>query len=243
MKHNLFNFGEKISQYNVRVLNEREVRAAAGILFFFAVISFMLAILNGNFYMTKIFVIIFLLDFFLRLFINPKYSPSLILGRFFVRNQKPEYVGAAQKKFAWGIGFILAFVMFITIVIINTFSPLNGLICMACLLLLFFESSFGICLGCKMYNAFNKEKAKLCPGGSCETHKKEKIQKIDPRQIIVVLVFFVIIFFIVSSGIIKPGKDLRNSDNTAETTNENTSDCKASYNTRSRRGRIQYRGN
>ena len=77
-----------------------------------------------------------------------------------------------------------------------------------------------------MYNAFNKEKAKLCPGGSCETHKKEKIQKIDPRQIIVVLVFFVIIFFIVSSGIIKPGKDLRNSDNTAETTNENTSDCK-----------------
>ena len=36
------------------------------------------------------------------------------------------------------------------------------------MLLLFFEAAFGICIGCKAYNWFNKDKARLCPGGACE---------------------------------------------------------------------------
>ena len=99
-ENNFFQFGENVEGFDMKVLNEREVRASAGILFFFAMVSFMLALLNGNFYMTKIFVVVFLVDFSIRLFINPKYSPSLVLGRFFVKNQEPEYVGAVQKKFA-----------------------------------------------------------------------------------------------------------------------------------------------
>jgi len=35
-------------------------------------------------------------------------------------------------------------------------------------MLLFFEIAFGICIGCKVCNAFNKDKAQLCPGGVCE---------------------------------------------------------------------------
>ena len=132
MKNKIFSFGEKVEGFDVKVLNEREVRASAGILFFFAMISFMNALLLGNFYMTKIFVIIFMADFFIRIFINPKFSPSLILGRFFVKNQKPEYVGAPQKKFAWSIGLFLVTIMFITIVILEIFSPLNGNICILC---------------------------------------------------------------------------------------------------------------
>ncbi|HIP21705.1 MAG TPA: DUF4395 domain-containing protein, partial [Candidatus Pacebacteria bacterium] len=200
---NIFSFGEKIDGFDVRVLNEREVRASAGILFFFAIVSFMNALLSGNFYMTKIFIVVFLIDFFIRVFVNPKYSPSLILGRFFVRNQKPEYVGATQKRFAWGLGFVLAFIMFITIVVIGIFSPLNGLICMLCLLLLFFESAFGICLGCKIYNIFNKEKAKLCPGGTCEVVINEEIQKINMNQILILILFFVAIGFLISSPLIE----------------------------------------
>ncbi len=46
--------------------------------------------------------------------------------------------------------------------------PLNMLVCGSCLTLMFFESAFGICLGCKLYNLFNKEQAQLCPGGVCE---------------------------------------------------------------------------
>ena len=43
-------------EYGVPVLNERAVRAAAGILFFFAMVSFMNAWLTGNFAPTRVFV-------------------------------------------------------------------------------------------------------------------------------------------------------------------------------------------
>ena len=59
----IFGFGERVDGYGVSVLNEREVRASAGILFFFALISFMNAWLAGNFQPTRIFVVAFLIDF------------------------------------------------------------------------------------------------------------------------------------------------------------------------------------
>ncbi len=58
--------------------------------------------------------------------------------------------------------------MFYTMVINNLVGPINALVCATCLLLMFFETAFGICIGCRIYNAFNKEKAQLCPGGVCE---------------------------------------------------------------------------
>jgi hypothetical protein len=54
-------------------------------------IAFMNALLVQNFDILKVFVVIFFLDFTLRLFINPRFAPSMILGRFFIQNQKPEY--------------------------------------------------------------------------------------------------------------------------------------------------------
>lgn len=205
----IFHFGEKVKGFDVRVLNEREVRASSGILFFFAMISFATAYLNGDFYMTKIFVVVFLVDFSIRIFINPKFAPSLILGRYFVNNQSPEYVGATQKNFAWGLGFILALIMFITMIILNIFSLINIIICILCLLLLFFESAFGICLGCKIYNLFNKEKAKLCPGGTCEVRDRVEIQKINYIQVIILIVGLVLFIGLISSNLIVQKNDLR----------------------------------
>jgi hypothetical protein len=100
--------------------------------------------LLGNFQPTKIFVIGFLLDFSLRIFINPRYSPSLIVGLWFVRKQQPEYVGAPQKRFAWTIGLLLALTMLYLVVINNVIGPINLIVCLACLTLLFFEAAFGI---------------------------------------------------------------------------------------------------
>jgi len=97
-------FGETVEGYNIPVLNEREIRASAGILFLFLFISWMLIIFKENFILIKYFNLIFLTDFIIRVFINPKFSPSLIVGRLIVSRQNPEYVGAAQKKFAWTIG-------------------------------------------------------------------------------------------------------------------------------------------
>lgn len=163
----LFEFGDRRPDYDVPVLNERAVRAAAGIVFFFAMVAFMNAWLIGNFQPTRVFVVAFLIDFTLRIFVNPRLAPSMILGQWFVRKQQPEYVGAPQKRFAWGIGFALALAMLYLVVIRHVIGPINLIVCAACLVLLFFEAAFGICIGCKVYNWFNKDTAQLCPGGTC----------------------------------------------------------------------------
>jgi hypothetical protein len=164
----IFTFGERLDGYAVPVLNERAVRAAAGIVFFFAMVSFMNAWLIGNFQPTRVFVVAFLIDFTIRIFVNPRFAPSMILGQWMVRKQQPEWVGAPQKRFAWAIGFVLAVVMLYLVVIKHVIGPINLIVCSACLVLLFFETAFGICIGCKVYNWFNKDKAQLCPGGVCE---------------------------------------------------------------------------
>jgi hypothetical protein len=167
MSQAILGFGETRPEFAIPVLNERAVRASAGILFVFALVSFMNAWLTGNFQPTRLFVLAFLADFSIRLFVNPRYSPSFMLGQWMVRNQQPEWVGAPQKRFAWAIGFVLALVMTYLVVFKGVVGPVNILICGACLTLMFFESAFGICVGCKVYNAFNKERAQLCPGGVC----------------------------------------------------------------------------
>ncbi|MBK7227974.1 MAG: DUF4395 domain-containing protein [Ignavibacteriales bacterium] len=185
----IFKFGEEVKGYNIRVLNEREIRAGAGLLFVFMFIAILSAIMQGSFTLLKYAVLIFLADMLIRVLVNPKFSPVLILGRFFVRNQVPEYVGAIQKKFAWVIGIALAVTMFILINVLNTFSFITGLICLICLIFLFFESAFGICLGCKFYSWIYKEKAQYCPGEVCEIKDRHEIQKTNFAQWIVVLAF------------------------------------------------------
>ncbi len=191
----IFAFGERMDGYAVPVLNEREVRASAGILFLFAMVAFMNAWLAGNFRLTKIFVIAFLIDFTIRIFVNPKYSPTMILGRFAVRHQAPEYVGAPQKRFAWAIGFALALAMLWLIVINNVIGPINLLVCATCLTLMFFESAFGICLGCKIYNLFAKQQAQLCPGGVCAVDTPRAGQRVGAGGAAIVAVFVAAIGF------------------------------------------------
>lgn len=192
----IIGFGETVAGYEVPVLNEREVRAAAGILFFFALVSFMNAWMLGNFRLTRIFVIAFLIDFTIRIFINPKYSPSMILGRFAVRKQAPEWIGAPQKRFAWAVGWVLAVAMLFLIVINNVIGPINLLVCATCLLLMFFESAFGICLACKIYNAFSSRQARHCPGGVCEVLTPHASQKVGIGGMAIVLVFVGLIGFV-----------------------------------------------
>jgi hypothetical protein len=183
----IIKFGEDVEGYNIPVLNEREIRASAGILFLVMFMSLMLIIFKQNFVPIKYGITMFLTDFIIRVFVNPKYSPTLIIGRLIVGKQVPEYVGAAQKKFAWIIGVLLATIMFIFLVLVNAYSPITGIICLICLIFLFFESAFGICLGCKFYSMFYKEKAQYCPGEVCDVKSKQDIQKTSKVQILIVL--------------------------------------------------------
>jgi hypothetical protein len=77
------------------------------------------AFLVGNYEILKVFVVIFFLDFTIRLFVNPRYAPSMILGRIAVHNQVPEYAGAPQKRFAWAIGWVMALTMIIIVNILE----------------------------------------------------------------------------------------------------------------------------
>jgi len=190
----IIKFGEDVEGYNITVLNEREIRAAAGILFLGAFLALMLIVFKNNFLLIKYFITFFLADFMVRIFINPKFSPSLIVGRLMVRNQVPEYVGAQQKKFAWVIGLVLSAIMFVFLVIVNAYSPITGIICLICLVFLFFESAFGICLGCKFYKMFYKEKAQYCPGEVCDLKLKHPIQKTSKVQLLVILGLIACIF-------------------------------------------------
>ena len=103
----IMKFGEDVKGYDIPVLNEREIRASAGILFLLMFTSLMLILFKGDFLLIKYAVTMFLTDFIIRVFVDPRFAPTLILGRLIVRNQNPEYVGAQQKKFAWTIGVIL----------------------------------------------------------------------------------------------------------------------------------------
>ncbi len=193
----IINFGENVEGYSIPVLNEREIRAAAGILFLVMFIAIQRAGSIGDFLLLKYAIIAFLIDMLIRVFINPKFAPTLIIGRLIVRNQTPEYVGARQKKFAWKIGVALAVTMFVLINIMNTFSPITGLICFICLIFLFFESAFGICLGCKIYPWFFKDKVQYCPGEVCDVKSRQDIQKTSWIQLFIVLGYFVFIFLTV----------------------------------------------
>ncbi|WP_310566629.1 DUF4395 domain-containing protein [Hydrogenophaga sp.] len=185
---NPFQFGETVAGYPVRVVNERTVRAAAGLLFFPAVVSFMNALLTANYQPTRLFVIVFLIDMALRM-LNPRWAPSMIVGGWIVRHQAPEWVGAPQKRFAWGLGLLLGLAMLYLMVLNRFMGPVNMLVCASCLTLMFFETAFGICLGCKLYNVFNREKAQLCPGGVCEVPAQKKGWSIALPQAAVLLLF------------------------------------------------------
>ena len=190
-------FGEDVDGYVIPVLNEREIRAAAGILFFLMLVSILTVIMKGDFTLLKYAVTIFLTDMLVRVLINPKYAPTLILGRWIVRNQVPEYVGAPQKKFAWVIGLVLAVTMFILLNLVNSYSPITGLICLICIIFLFFESAFGICLGCKVYPLFSKGKVQYCPGEVCEIKDRHEIQKTSVVQWLIVVAFVAYIVLVV----------------------------------------------
>jgi len=212
-------FGENVEGYNIPVLNEREIRAAAGLLFLMMFISIMVVILKGDFLLLKYAIVIFLTDILIMVLINPKYAPTLILGRLIVRNQTPEYVGAQQKKFAWIIGIVLAVTMFILQVVVNSFSPITGLICLICLIFLFFESAFGICIGCKFYSWFYKEKAQYCPGEVCDVKSKQDIQKTSWMQLMIVITFIafiVLVVFIFNDALLVKPYDLFGLENSAQ---------------------------
>ena len=195
---NVIQFGETVPGYDIPVLNEREIRAAAGIMFIVIYTSLMLIIFKNDFRMVKYVIVLFFIDFMIRVFINPKFSPTLIIGRLIVGNQVPEYVGAKQKKFAWIIGVALSSFMFVLLIVMNATGLYTGITCLLCLIFLFFESVFGICIACKLYRIIYGEKAQYCPGEVCDIKSRQPIQRTSGAQLAIVVAFIAGIFLMVN---------------------------------------------
>lgn len=177
----LWEYGEKVPGYEVRVVNEREARAAAGILFALGMIIIFVGIGFNHTMAARIYLGFLFLDLSARV-ISPKYSPSMLLGKFIVRNQKPEYVGGIQKRFAWLLGWLISLPMMNWFVLHWDITFYKVLVCVLCLSLVFLESAFAICVGCIIYKAISKEDPQHCPGGSCEIRVREPIQMFNPVQ-------------------------------------------------------------
>ena len=192
MKKNnrFFQFGEDVEGYSIPVLNEREIRAAAGLMFLALLLSLMRIVFKGDFILVKYVIVVFLSDFVIRVCVSPRFSPLLIISRLIVSTQVPEYVGAAQKKFAWKIGLVLSVFMFVHLLILNVYSVASSITCFICLVFLFFESAFGICLGCLVYGWLYKGKVQSCAGGICEVRKKQTIQLVSWMQIVILFAVF-----------------------------------------------------
>lgn len=171
-------------------MNEREIRAAAGIMLVLGLSAFYGVIYDKNVEFAFWVVLAFWVDFVLKVIISPEWSYIGRIGAWIVRHQKPEYVGAIQKRFAWSIGLVLSSVVLVLITRINffsgvtcsatTFSPcfVPMALCSICLFFMWLESAGGICVGCQMYSWLVKKGwiqeptyRPACPGGVCSLEK------------------------------------------------------------------------
>ena len=155
------------------VLNERAIRAGAGMVFVLGFFAFFQAFYLQEFVYIRFFVLFLLFDFWMKVIAGTRFSPVSLVASAIVVKQQPEYVGAMQKRFAWSIGLGLAATMTILIYGFGIQGwPL--LICGVCLTFMFMESAFGVCVGCKIYNALltlriiNQPEIKpACAGNVC----------------------------------------------------------------------------
>lgn len=159
--------GEYVDGIDIPVVNERAVRASAGLLFLFGIIAVLTGVLTGELQLLRAFGMTFLLDMSMRLFVGTRYTPSLVIGSLIVRRQRPEWVGAQQKKLAWVIGLVLASVSCTVMGFLGVGADIQVAMCSACVGLLFIESAFGICVGCELQRRFSRQKPRLCAGDTC----------------------------------------------------------------------------
>jgi len=194
----LLDYGEKVPGYDVTVINEREARAAGGILFMLGMLVIFMGIGYNHIMTARVYLGFLFIDFTARM-ISPKYSPSLLLGKFMVQKQTPEYVGGAQKRFAWTLGWLISIPMMQWFVLHWDITFYKVLVCILCLTLMFLESAFSICVGCLIYKTVIDKEPEHCPGGVCEVRRKEPIQTFNPIQkliaILTVIGFVVGIYF------------------------------------------------
>ena len=174
-------FGQRISartpdgaELHAAVVDENQVRAAAGVTMVLGAVAFSFAYFNHQYILLQIVSTLFVVEFLARLTVGLRFSPVGVIGRALTLRRVPDWVSAKPKRFAWTLGGGMAFSMMII-----TNSGIRGMlprtICAICLTLMWMESVLGLCLGCKIHALLvrrgwaTKDPAfEICAHGECK---------------------------------------------------------------------------
>ena len=162
--------GRKLS---APLVNEREVRAAAGITLAIGAVAFSYAYFAKQYILLQAAASLFSLEFLLRVTIGIRHSPVGMAARAMTTGQPPEWVSAKPKRFAWTLGLVMAGAMAVI-----TNSGVRGYlprtICLICLTLMWMESALGLCVGCRIYGLLLRRgwvgrdpEIEVCADGAC----------------------------------------------------------------------------
>jgi hypothetical protein len=123
-------------------------------MFLLGIIAFINAFILQRYIVVTYISGFLMVNFIIGIFINPRFSPTMLVSYLFVRKQSRLWIGAIQKKFAWSLGLLLSVSIFILSFYllhdVSYFEPVC-MLCLICLILLFLEMAMGICICCKFY--------------------------------------------------------------------------------------------
>lgn len=159
--------GQWVGGIDVPVVNERAVRASAGLLFLSGFSAWLYGVITGDLQPMRVFGIVFAVEMYVRLFLGTRFTPTLVLGTLITRPQRPEWVEARSKQFAWWMGFGMAMAGCLALGWLGLPAIIAQTVCGICLALLYLEAAFGYCLGCELARRFSREKPTLCSGDTC----------------------------------------------------------------------------
>jgi Domain of unknown function (DUF4395) len=155
------------------VVNENEVRAAAGLTLVIGAVAFSYAYFAKQYAPLQVAASLFFVEFLVRVTAGLRYSPVGVVARAMTLGRAPEWVSTKPKRFAWTLGVVMALAM---TVITNSGirGPLPRTMCLVCLTLMWMESALGLCLGCRIYARLMRwgwiatdPDIEVCADGSC----------------------------------------------------------------------------
>jgi hypothetical protein len=156
------------------VVDENEVRAAAGLTMAAGAVAFGYAYFTGHYIPLQAVATLFFVDFLVRVTAGIRSSPVGVLARTLTFGRPPEWVSARPKRFAWTLGLGMTFAMTV-ITNVGIRGTLPRTICLICLTLMWMESVLGLCLGCKIYGLMVRRgwrppdsEFEVCAGGACD---------------------------------------------------------------------------
>ena len=162
------------TELHAPVVDENEVRAAAGVTMVIGAVAFSYAYFTRQYIPLQVVASLLFVEFLIRVTVGIRYSPIGALARALTFDRPPEWVSAKPKRFAWTLGLGMTFAMTI-ITNIGIRGMLPRTICLICLTLMWMESALGLCLGCRIHNLMVRRgwttsdpAVEVCADGACE---------------------------------------------------------------------------